>query len=75
MKSWRGKAQELIGHMCEASYRQSNTKKDGTRYKKHRAYSVPALAQVLIECLNTDNEEGAKRIFLDYDLYGKEYKE
>ena len=64
MGSWHNKAQRLIGEMCYTSYQQANTKKDGTQYKRHRAYSVPSMAQQLIECLNTDNEVEAKGLFM-----------
>jgi hypothetical protein len=63
-QTWHNKAQHLIGEMCLTSYRQENTKPDGTKYRRHRAYSVPVLAQDLIECLNTEDEHRAKSIFM-----------
>lgn len=65
---WRQKAQQLIGKLCEASYRQANTNKNGSRKKKHVPYSVPEAATRLIECLNTNDEARAKSLFLhDYE--------
>ena len=63
-QTWRNKAQRLIGEMCLTSYRQANTKADGTLYKRHHTYSVPAMAQDLIECLNNEDEHRAKSIFM-----------
>ena len=64
---WERKAHDIIARLCYASYRQTNTKKDGTMYKKKRPYSVPKLAADLVECLGAEDEERAKAIFLSYD--------
>jgi hypothetical protein len=65
---WRDKANRLIAAACRQSQLQANTKPDGTRYKKHRPYSVPAVAKNLIDCLNADDEHRAKSLYLyDYD--------
>lgn len=68
IKPWAKKAYRLISIMCEQSYRQANPepKVPGTR-RKHKPYAVPALAQDLIRCLNTDDEVEAKRIFMSYE--------
>jgi hypothetical protein len=66
-KSWRDKAAEEIGKLCRAEYLRVNTTKAGKRRKKHVSYSVPAIAEELVECLETDNEYRAKQIFL-YEL-------
>ena len=62
--TWEDKAHRVIADLCATSYHQANTRKDGTRYKKHRSYSIPFLAERLIECLNTNNELEAKAIFI-----------
>lgn len=67
MKPWRKKAHREIGKLCLTSYKQSNQKKDGTYQKRHVSYSVPQLAEELIQCLNTNNELRAKQIFV-YEL-------
>ena len=64
MRDWRTKAQDEILKLCRQSYVQANTRKDGKRYKKHQAYAVPVLAEELVDCLNTEDEERAKAIFL-----------
>jgi hypothetical protein len=74
MDPWQAKAHRLIADMCEASYRQANTKPHGGRYQRHRPYSVPALAQALIACLTREDEEAAKRIFVDYAATADAYK-
>ena len=67
MKPWREKANNIIDALCMESYLQANTRKDGKPYKKHRGYSVPLLAEQLVECLDTDDEIRAKTLFLSYD--------
>ena len=67
---WQEKAHRLIAEMCEASYRQSNP--PGKR--RHVPYSVPALAQELVACLNANDEERAKAVFPAYDVLPNEYK-
>lgn len=64
MKSWRDKAYKVIGTLCQEFYVQANRMKDGNYRKKHVPYSVPTLAERLIDCLNTDDEIGAKNIFV-----------
>jgi hypothetical protein len=63
MKAWQEKAHRLIYNLCKTSYQQANYKKS----KKHIPYSVPELAQELIDCLNTEDEVRAKDIFLSYE--------
>lgn len=74
-KTWQDKAHKLIAEMCLQSYRQQNPDRKGKSILQHKPYSVPALAQVLIACLDTDNEEAAKHVFLNYDNYADEYKQ
>ncbi len=64
MTTWHDKAHRIIGELCAASERQANTRKDGTRTRKHHQYSVPAIAQELVEALGQKNEERAKAIFM-----------
>ena len=63
-EAWKEKTHRVIQRLSVKSYNQSNIKKNGKRYKKHRPYSIPEDAQELIECLATNNEEQAKYIFL-----------
>ena len=72
MKTWHDKAHELIAAMCMESYRQMNPV--SKKRKKHVQYAVPALAQLLVECLNKNDEERAKSIFMNYDIIADEYK-
>lgn len=68
MESWERKAHEVITQLCEASARQANTDpRTGRLYQRHRPYSVPVIAQALVECLShrrADAEERAKALFL-----------
>lgn len=64
---WEQKAHRIIQNLCRESYNQSNTSASGKKYKKHRPYSVPELAEDLIECLANQDEERAKALFLSYD--------
>ena len=68
---WEVKAHQLISAMCFASWRQANP----PGRKRHRPYSVPALAQELVTCLGRNDEVGAKAIFLAYDGIAQEYKQ
>jgi hypothetical protein len=56
---WRAKAHKIIAAECLASYLQSNT----PRRKRHRPYAVPALAAMLVDCLNRNDEHAAKAIY------------
>jgi hypothetical protein len=67
MKPWEEKANRLIASACYQSYVKANTMKNGERYKKHVPYIVPQIAENLIACLNKNDEETAKAIFLSYD--------
>jgi hypothetical protein len=61
---WEAKAHRIIAAECLASYLQTNTRPDGQRYRRHRPYAVPATAEALVRCLGTNDEAGAKAIFL-----------
>lgn len=71
---WRAKAEKRIAELCTASYRQANTLKDGRRAARHRPYSVPALAEELVECLKNDDEARAKLLFINWDVLPPEAK-
>ena len=66
MKAWQEKAHNLIFKLSQSSYMQANYRR-GKKLAKHVPYSVPNLAEDLISCLNTENEERAKDLFLSYD--------
>jgi hypothetical protein len=63
MEPWREKANRVIAELCAESYRAANYVK-GAKRKRHIPYSVPTIAQALVECLATGDEIGAKSIFL-----------
>lgn len=63
MKPWAEKANRIISKLCLQAYREANP----IKRKKHRPYVVPSLAQELVECLDTDDELRAKRLFLSYE--------
>lgn len=63
---WKCKAHEIIAELCTASYRQANFLPNGNKRKKHVPYSVPALAQELVKCLNENDEVSAKSWFHYY---------
>lgn len=62
--SWRHKAERIIAAECFESWRRMNHSKSGRRYKKHRPYRVPERSERLLACLNTNDEAGAKAIFI-----------
>lgn len=64
MKPWREKANREIERLCRESYLHMNQYSDGTMRRKHVPYSVPAIAKALVDCLNRDDEETAKAIFV-----------
>ena len=65
--AWEKKAHRIISIVCKQSYKQTNTRKNGKKYKKHRPYHVPQLAKDLIKCLEDQDEERAKALFLSYE--------
>ena len=67
MKPWEEKANRLINNACRASYLRANTSPTGRKYARHVQYTVPELAEHLIDCLNRGDEEKAKALFLTYD--------
>ena len=64
MTPWKEKANREIFRMCAESHRHMNQYSDGTWRKRHAPYSVPWLAEELIDCLNKDDEHRAKAAFI-----------
>jgi hypothetical protein len=64
LKPWQQKAHAVIAELCAAAWRRTNLDRHGRPYPKHRPYPRPADAQALVECLNSNDEERAKAIFL-----------
>ena len=62
--SWRDKAHRRIGELCLQAYRQANQLPNGMFRKKHVPYTVPVEASTLVKCLDTNDEERAKSIFV-----------
>ena len=61
---WQDQVKRAIGALCRVSYLQANLLPNGKLRRRHVPYSVPDVAQDLIDCLNTDDEERAKAIML-----------
>lgn len=67
--TWQHKAQRIIAELCSESYKQANYR-DGRKLKgSHRPYSVPQDAELLVQCLRTNDEETAKAVFIRH-AYG-----
>lgn len=62
-KPWAEKANRIIAAVCADAYRAANP----TPRKRHRPYHVPDIARDLVDCLNTDDEQRAKSLFLSHD--------
>ena len=62
---WRNKAHKIINSLCRQSYLKENQLNNGKLRKKHVPYSVPEEAKELIDCLNRNDEEKAKEMFLN----------
>lgn len=66
---WQAKAQQIIAALCLAAYRQANYLPNGRKRAKHVPYVVPAEARALVDCLNRDDEIGAKSLMMhDYTI-------
>jgi hypothetical protein len=63
-KAWRNKAHRVIYALCQQSYLQANLLPNGTLRKRHVPYSVPDEAEQLVKCLQNNDEETAKSLFL-----------
>lgn len=59
---WRKKADRLIAVACRQAWLGA-----GNPSKRHKPYGVPGIAQDLIECLDSNDENRAKEIFLSYE--------
>jgi hypothetical protein len=72
---------KIISKYCLDSYKQVNYKKDGTKYKKHRQYSVPDEAEKALELLRIlskneitiEQEEEIKAFLIPYRTIKTEY--
>ena len=62
--SWRTKADRIIGELSFQAWHAANHDKAGRRYKKHRPYTIPLMADRLVECLSASDELAAKQIFI-----------
>jgi hypothetical protein len=69
---WRARVSRVIAGLCADAYKAENYRKDGTKYKRHRAYHVPDTACELLECLNSNNEERAKSI-MAWDYHARKH--
>ena len=65
MEPYEIKAHQLISALCTSSWKQATTAPNGHRYKTHRPYTVPALAQALVEQLGRHDEEAVKALLVD----------
>lgn len=75
MPTWRDKAHEVIAALCYPEWKKANTLPNGHRRKKHKQYSVPEDAKMLVDCLARDDEETAKAYFLKRAMFGETYRE
>jgi hypothetical protein len=73
--AWEYKAEKIISELCLESYKQANYFKNGQKKKKHVPYSVPAIAQELLNCIKTDDEEKAKAIFIKLSIIPESAKD
>ncbi len=62
--SWRDKAHAIIAAECRRSYEQANRLPNGRLRRRHVPYTVPALAQQMIDYLGRDAEHEAKAEFV-----------
>ena len=69
MKPWEEKAHKLVTRLCHESYLQANTAPSGRLFNVPVRYTVPVIAEELINCLVINDEETAKAVYLKY--YGK----
>lgn len=73
----------IITKYSRDSYLQMNRKKDGTFYKKHRPYTIPAEAKMALEHLRTlgkseitlEQEEEVKAFLIPYRITRREFLE
>lgn len=67
-KPWHDKAHAIIFAECQREFLRENRLPNGRMRQRHKPYCVPELAMELRECLNTENENDAKVIFLRLNL-------
>ena len=61
--NWRIKAEGIITDLSMQVYLAANKE----HHKRHAPYSIPPVAQSLVECLGNGDEERAKAIFYDLE--------
>ncbi len=66
MTPWKEKANRLISNLSHQAWKEANFR-NGKQLKRYVPYTIPPLARELVECLDTDNEERAKALFMTYD--------
>ena len=67
MEPWIDKANRIIKTLSEKSYRDANIMKNGRKRKIYVPYSIPELAENLVQCISEGKEMRAKALFLSYD--------
>lgn len=65
--AWRHKAERLIARLARQSFEQANMMRNGKLRKRHVPYALPALAEALVKCLDRNDEERAKALFLTHE--------
>lgn len=60
MSTWQAKVRDKIGELSLKAYREANTPKG----RRHKLYSLPDTVVDLVDCLNRNDEEGAKAILM-----------
>ena len=73
--AWKKKADKVIFDLCMAEYDREKAKMKGK--KKRVRYTVPEVAEDLVDCMYKDDEERAKAIMLEYNdkIYEDSIKE
>ena len=61
---WREKAKRLIAAFARQAYERENRLPNGKLCKIYRPYALPEVAEELVRCLDTNDEERAKSIFV-----------
>ena len=68
---WEQKAHRLIAELARQEFERSNRLPNGRLRARHKPYSLPPVAQQLVEILGlhdrTEAEHRAKSIFLDFE--------
>jgi hypothetical protein len=67
---WRAKAERLIAEMARSEFERANRLPNGQIRKRHVPYRLPSEADVLVTCLGSDDERGAKELFQRISILG-----